>query len=155
MSANKKGLCSISGERIKAELFGILNAPHAYNLLVDCNDIVADIICGFITDEFLLKNEGDTVTRLFSCVSRNSYEEICSICNKLRLNNAESEKLRMMQMLYNGILTRDGRKVIFDDIAKKALCEYKTDYIKSVFLFSDSYDKEFEEYLCNGIYELT
>ena len=155
MIKQKDGLKNISAERIREELFGILNAPYAYKVLCESADVLTEIIRGFCPDEYLLYDGKDTISSLFSCIYKNSYDNFCLVCEKLKLRSEEYEALRTMHRLYNEILTRDGRKVLFDDKTKIALCEYKTEYICKVFAFSGSMCRNFFEYLESGIYTIS
>lgn len=153
MSSNKHSLKNISGERVRLELFGVFEAPYAHRLLCECKDVISEIICNFKADEFLLQACSDPIIKLFSCVYQNSFEDVCLICGKLKLRSEEANKIQTMHKLYCDILSRDGRKVLFDDIAKTALCEYKTEYVYSVFLFSGSANAILDDFIQNGIYE--
>ncbi|MBR3995119.1 MAG: hypothetical protein IKI97_07545 [Clostridia bacterium] len=152
MSKNSALLGKISSERIYSELKGTLFFPHSYDILTECNDIICSIIPGFVPHEFLRSSTGDFPTRLFSCICHNSFDEICEICSYLKLSNYETDKITSMHTLYNSILTRNGKKIIFDEKTKKALCDYKPEYIEDLFIFFDSFTDELYNFLKNGVY---
>ncbi len=152
MSLHKSLLANISAERIQAEIKETLSYPHSYTILNDCLDIICELIPGFIPDEFLLSGKGNFASKLFSCIYNKSYDEICRICDFLKLSNADSDKIKKMHILYHDVLSRDGKKVLFDNKTKTALCDYPVNYVISLFEFSKSPIHKLYDFIENGIY---
>lgn len=152
MDITSSGIKNISSERITSELRGILFSSYAYPIANECSNILSGIIEGFTSDIFLSENKGDFATRIFSCIRYNSIEAVLRICEKLKLQRAEADKIKAMHNLYNNVLTRNGQKVIFDSNAKKALCDYASDYVISVFDSAGSVPHSLNEFIENGVY---
>ena len=152
MSNKKHLLHNISAERIHSELEGTLIHPRSYEILTDCSDVIAEIIPGFVPHEFLKSDYGDFSARLFSCILTNNFSDICKICDFLKLSNAEADKIKSMHTLYTQMLTLDKGKIIFDEKTKTALCTLCSEYIKDLFLITNSDTKELLDFLDNGIY---
>lgn len=152
MTDKKSGLANISAERIVSEFRGTFIYPHSYATLKDCTDIICEIIPGFEACDFLLSDKGDFASRLFSCIYKCSEKEIYCLCDKLHLTKAESDKIKAMYKLYHSVLTHSGNKVIFDITAKRALCDFDTDYVVSAFEFSGSDCSELRYFVENGVY---
>ena len=154
MSYSKTLLKKISSERIYSELKSTLFFPHSYDILSDCIDIINSIIPDFTPNEFLRSGNGDFPARFLSCVSHCNIDNVYNICSELKLSNYETDKITSMHTLYNSVLTRNGKKIIFDEKTKIALCDYKTEYIEDLFVLSDSETTELHYFIKNGVYTL-
>ena len=148
----KKLLKNISAERIQDELRRTLCFPYSYNILLECDDVIKEIIPEFKADNFLMCEYGDFPLKLFSCIREASYEGACNICEFLKLPNTESEKIKKLHMLYNSELTVADNKIVFDNAAKISMCEGNADYIKELFVFSGSDMTSLNNFTENGVY---
>ncbi len=152
----KSLLKNISGERIKSELEGTLASPKSFAVLSYSIDIISEIIPGFLPDEFLSKNTGDFALRLFSCIYKESYQRVLEICNILKLSNAEKEKILALHMLYHKeIPLEQNGKIIFDKKIKRILCDYPAEFIKDIFVFTDTNTEQLDEFIDSGVYTVT
>ncbi len=153
MIACKALLHNISSERILAELCGTLICERAYEVLKNCKEVISEVVPGFEPCEFLKKNTGDFALRLFSCIYNESYESVLRICNYLKASNADKEKILALHKLYHEETSRDiSGKTVFDKKVKRLLCDYPKEYIKDLFVFTDSDTPELSEFIENGVY---
>ena len=154
MSDKKHLLSQLSSERILAELRETIIFPGSYEVIKDCFDIIEYIIPGFIPHNILSTSYGDFSLRFFSCIAHNDFAYVQKICTNLKLSNTEANKIYDMHLLYHKVLTQKDNKIFFDNKTKEALCNYPSDYITDLFVYSKSNMYEYNDYLNTGVYTI-
>lgn len=152
MDKCKYGLKKIPPERILDELRGTICHPFSFTILNKCESVMKCMITGFSSDAFLKEEYGDFALKFFSCIHHNTFTDVMNICDSLRLRKNETAKIRELYILYNEVLTRNGRRIILDDKLKEALCDYPSEYIRDLFVFSDSDTESLNNFLNCGVY---
>ncbi len=154
MLDNKERLCSVSSERIQAELRGILLSKGAYKVLSECDAVLRQIIPGFTAHRLLLSDKGDFALRLFACIYTESYDKASEICDFLKLSNSDSGKILALHRLYHTeAASKEDGKIIFGKKIKRLFCDYPPEYISDIFDFTESDKTELEVFVKNGIYK--
>ena len=152
MTRYSKNLLKISSERILNELYGILCSRTAYETLNDCKDVINYIIPGFMPHRLLKKNTGDFALKLFSCIYTQNYSTVCQICNELKLNREDKSKIQNLHIILHEKLNVENGRIVFDKKVKKLLCDVKTEYIRDLFILTDTDTTDFDLFLEKGIY---